>query len=65
MGKRLPTEELGVLTPYQVSALVGRHPDTVTRALRDGELKGKQRSVGGFWYVRREDALAWVLGEAA
>lgn len=49
-----------ILTPAQVSALTGCRVETVAKALRDRELKGGQRRVGGFWLVRREDALAWA-----
>lgn len=54
---------LEVLTPAQVSTLTGRHVETVTLALRNKELRGKQRVEGGRWYVRREDAIAWMVGE--
>lgn len=54
---------LEVLTPAQVATLTGRHVETVTLALRDKELRGHQRAKGGRWYIRREDAIAWMVGE--
>lgn len=65
MGTRIIGEGQDILSPAQVGALVGRHAETVTLALRTGQLRGKQRTVGGYWYVRREDAIAWALGEEA
>ncbi|WP_407939147.1 helix-turn-helix domain-containing protein [Microbacterium mangrovi] len=65
MGRRLLSDNDAILSPAQVAALIGRHVETVTLALRNGELKGSQREVGGYWYIRREDAIAWALGGAA
>lgn len=66
MPKRVPVEALPheeLLTPAQVWWLTKRHEETVTKALRDKELRGHQNGDRGRWLVRREDAIAWAMGQ--
>ena len=54
--------EVTLLTVAEVASLTRRHAETVTKALRLGELKGSQRTKRGRWLVRMEDAVAWATG---
>lgn len=52
------------LTVAEVAAFTKRHPETITEALRGGELHGVQRVKRGRWLVRSACAEAWVMGAA-
>lgn len=52
-----------IMTVQEVAALTKRHAETITAALRTKALRGYQRVERGRWLIRREDALAWALGE--
>ncbi|UOE45879.1 helix-turn-helix domain-containing protein [Agromyces larvae] len=51
------------MTVAEVAALTKRHPETITDALRSGDLPGRQRVKGGRWIIKREDAEIWRWGE--
>lgn len=53
-----------ILTVQEAATLTRRHAETITAALRDKKLKGHQRVERGRWLIRREDAVAWALGNA-
>jgi hypothetical protein len=52
------------LTVAQAAALVDQHFETITQALRRGELHGFQRMKGARWLVQDDCLIAWVTGEA-
>ncbi len=43
--------------------IAGCHPETVRRALRSGELHGKQRGKGGTWKMRPGCVKKWAANE--
>ncbi len=46
---------------HQAAQLMGVHPETIVRRLRDGEIPAFQRSPGqrwSFWWIRHKDLLA-------
>lgn len=51
------------LTTAEAALTTKHHPETVTRALRLGELHGTQRKKGGSWRIERKCLNAWVIGE--
>jgi excisionase family DNA binding protein len=51
------------LTVAEVAEAVGRHPQTVRRALEGGELHGTQPTVNGHWRIREDCAEAWADGK--
>jgi len=46
-----------LLTTRQAAELIGRSPSAVKQVLNNRRIHGER--VDGFWYVRREDVLAW------
>jgi excisionase family DNA binding protein len=50
------------LTPKQVAVEIGRHRDTVLRALEAGELHGHQRTRRGRWLIAPAAVDAWIQG---
>lgn len=42
-----------------------RHLNTISKALRTGELTGNQTCRGGTWLINREHLDAWIRGEIA
>lgn len=44
-----------VLDPPLIGVLLGLHPDTVTKLIRTGKLKGFR--VGKFWRMNRRDLM--------
>ena len=53
-----------LLTPNEAALMARRHPETITAALRDGELHGSQRKKNGRWLVQEDCLRAWSLGVA-
>jgi excisionase family DNA binding protein len=51
------------LTQKQAAARAQRGVRVINEALRNGELRGYQRGVGGNWRIDRDDLDAWVRGE--
>ena len=52
------------LSVMEAALYVGKHPETVRRALRSGEMHGSQRGQkGNTWTVRPECADAWLDGD--
>lgn len=51
------------LTPAQAAEHTGYSVDTITDALRSGDMRGHHRTEGGRWRIAIEDADAWVRGE--
>ena len=65
-GSRKSLAEIGILTPEEAADLLGLSLLTIRRGLKDGTLKGNQpRGENSYWYIRREDAIAWLVGEQA
>jgi predicted transcriptional regulator len=50
------------LTVAQVAEAVGRHPQTVRKALEAADLHGTQSHAGAHWRVREDCAEAWADG---
>jgi hypothetical protein len=50
------------LTPAEAAVIAGRNRETITLALRDGELKGSQRIANGRWTIRIDHLEAWIEG---
>lgn len=51
------------LTTPEAGFYARRHPKTVLRALRTGELRGHQAKANGTWRIHRDDVDAWLRGE--
>lgn len=51
------------MTPRQLADHLGRHVNTVHRALESGEMHGDQRVAGGRWSIRTECGEAWQAGQ--
>lgn len=51
------------LNTTQAGQYVGRHRDTVLKALEGGELHGHQRIANGRWSIHVDCLDAWVGGE--
>jgi len=51
-------------TPKEAALITRRHPETVTQALRLGELCGTQRKKNGRWLIGMDCLDAWVRGTA-
>lgn len=49
-------------TPNEAALATKRHPETVTAALRDGELHGTQPKKNGRWLIREECLDPWIEG---
>ncbi len=43
-----------LMTPAQVGAIIGWHPESVRRGLRKGRLRAGVR-IGNRWYVKRDE----------
>lgn len=52
-----------LLTVSDVAERTHRHPETVTKALRRGDLHGYQGKKRAHWIVQEECAVAWRIGE--
>lgn len=50
------------LSTNEAADRVGRHKDTVRRALEAGDLHGGQSTTRGRWRIHRDCADAWALG---
>lgn len=50
------------LTPKQVADRLGRHPDSVRRALEAGQLHGHQPKRRGRWQIHPDAIDAWIRG---
>jgi len=50
------------LSTVEAAHLSGRHPETVAKACRNGELFATQRGRGGSWRIRPESLDAWIEG---
>ena len=48
------------LTTKEAALASRRHPETITAALRDGELHGTQRKKSGRWLIERGCLDDWV-----
>lgn len=53
------------LTAPEAAVYAHRHPDTINRALRNGELAGNQPTRKGRWLIHRDALDAWIRGEVA
>jgi len=51
-------------TPKEAALVTSRHPETVTQALRLGELCGSQRKKNGRWLIEESCLFAWVRVES-
>lgn len=51
------------ITVEQAAHLADCHPETVRRALRTGELHGRQRGKGGTWKMRPACVKRWAANE--
>lgn len=51
------------ITVQQAAHIAGCNPETVRRALRSGELHGKQRGKGGTWKMRPGCVKHWAANE--
>lgn len=51
------------LTVTESAAYGRRHPKTILRALRRGELLGFQRGPNCSWRIYQEDLDRWIRGE--
>ncbi|MFD5599216.1 helix-turn-helix domain-containing protein [Leucobacter sp. NPDC058333] len=51
------------VTVGQAAHIAGCHPETVRRALRTGELHGKQRTKSGTWKLRPGCVKKWAENE--
>lgn len=52
-----------VFDPTAAGERAKRHPKTVLRALRKGELRGYQAGPGCGWRIFESDLDAWIRGE--
>ena len=50
------------MTPKQAALVCGKHPETITAALRDKELCGHQRIKNGRWTITKGCLDAWLVG---
>lgn len=51
------------VTVEQAAHIADCHPETVRRALRSGELHGRQRGKGGTWKMRPGCVKKWAANE--
>ena len=56
-------EDLGPYTPNQVADIVRKHVETITAALRRGELHGTQSGKHSHWLIDDECIYPWMCGE--
>jgi predicted site-specific integrase-resolvase len=51
------------LKPRAAAEIASVHVETLTKALRAGELKGFQRKKNATWRIPEENLRAWMRGE--
>jgi hypothetical protein len=60
---RHAVERRALLSVPEAAAAAARHPVTLRKALKRGELHGHQRAKGGRWALERQCLLAWIAGD--
>lgn len=64
MSDQIPNNDSPWRTPEEVAVIARRKTSTINKALRAGELRGRQPGgKGGKWLVHIDDVDAWIRGE--
>jgi hypothetical protein len=58
-----PVDTRALLAVQDAAVVTGRHPVTLRRALKAGELHGHQLRKRGRWTLERQCLLAWMNGD--
>lgn len=64
MPDHVPSSDSPWRSPEEVAVIARRKTSTINKALRAGELRGRQPGgKGGKWLVHVDDVDAWIKGE--